>query len=82
MEGWKIWALFGLIAVVMLISAALAAWMYPMPKERPESKSMPTGPLDLYLRGGGTPGNARTMALLAEAQRGHDRRQRDEGIAP
>lgn len=74
MEGWKIWALFGMIGVLLLISAALAAWMYPMPKERRESKPMPTGPLDLYLHGGGDPGNARTMALLAEAQRGRERR--------
>jgi len=50
-------------------------------RERPRpprpTRPAPTGrsPLDLYLAGGGNPGNAGAMALMYEASRGYERRQ-------
>lgn len=77
MEGWKIWALLGVIAVVLVFAAWMSTLIYPMPKggQAPNvpTPPRPLGPLDLYTRGGGS--NPRAMAILAEAQRAHDARE-------
>lgn len=77
MEGWKIWALLGLIVGVLVFAAWMSTLIYPMPKEdRTLNEPTPPtsgGPLDLYTRGGGN--NPRAMAILTEAQRVHDERR-------
>jgi len=44
---------------------------------RPRSPHDGRSPLDLYLAGGGNPGNAAAMALMHEANRGYERRRRE-----
>lgn len=77
MEGWKIWALFGVIALALILGAVAATIAYPTQRQ-----ALPTGggPLDRYYLGGGSGRNPRTMAILADAQRIHDERE-DGGLS-
>ncbi|RKR92728.1 hypothetical protein BDK92_7206 [Micromonospora pisi] len=52
-------------------------------REEADNPEVGVGPaVDLYLAGGGNPANARTMALLREADRGAARRQRPVAGTP
>ena len=53
----------------------------PIRGGRPLSPREPRSPMELYLEGGGDLSNPRVAALLAEAERGWNRRLRAEAVA-